>query len=171
MKKYPGFLVERELFLWRCWPDLTVAQAGDYSNVYFFGDSLSDNGAYAPLVGPNARFTTNPGTVWTDNLGAHYGKSVTTAYAAPANGVVAFTPITSGNNLAVGGARVSLLPGNMAGCIRGAGEIPPLRANAGSRFPGARGGSACMRSMRSWRARTMFSGRPPTRRRRLKRPW
>ncbi|MFZ4539504.1 hypothetical protein [Propionivibrio sp.] len=58
---------------------LCSAQAGDYSNVYFFGDSLSDNGAYAPLVGPNARFTTNPGTVWTDNLGASYGKAVTTA--------------------------------------------------------------------------------------------
>ena len=116
MKKYPGFLVERGAIPVALLAGMvTVAQAGDYSNVYFFGDSLSDNGAYAPLVGPNARFTTNPGTVWTDNLGAHYGKSVTTAYAAPANGVGAFTPITSGNNLAVGGARVSLLPGNMAG--------------------------------------------------------
>lgn len=79
------------------------AQAGDYANVYFFGDSLSDNGAYAPIVGPNARFTTNPGTVWTDNVGANYGKSVSTAYAAPANGIGAFAPISSGNNFAVGG--------------------------------------------------------------------
>jgi outer membrane lipase/esterase len=58
------------------------AQAGDYANVYFFGDSLSDNGAYAPVVGPNARFTTNPGSVWTDTLGASYGKSVSPAYTA-----------------------------------------------------------------------------------------
>ena len=26
------------------------AQAADYSNVYIFGDSLSDNGAYAPIL-------------------------------------------------------------------------------------------------------------------------
>ncbi|MDP3635914.1 MAG: SGNH/GDSL hydrolase family protein, partial [Azonexus sp.] len=92
-------------------------EAGGYSNVYIFGDSLSDNGAYAPLVGPNARFTTNPGTVWTDNLGANYGKRVTTAYAAWQTGGTStaggFSPIDSGNNFAVGGARVSLQPGNM----------------------------------------------------------
>jgi hypothetical protein len=46
---------------------LSSAQAGDYSNVYFFGDSLIDNGVYADVIAPllptNARFTTNPGTV------------------------------------------------------------------------------------------------------------
>jgi phospholipase/lecithinase/hemolysin len=91
------------------------AQAGDYSNVYFFGDSLSDNGAYAPIlpVPTNARFTTNPGTVWTDNLGANYGKAVTTAYAASLAPTDGFAPIVSGNNFAVGGARVSLQPGIM----------------------------------------------------------
>jgi outer membrane lipase/esterase len=99
-------------------------QAGDYSNVYFFGDSLSDSGAYAPILAfpllpSNARFTTNPGTVWTDNLGASYGKAVTPGYAAwqteelPAN-AGGFTPIGSGNNFAVGGARVSLQPGNLS---------------------------------------------------------
>ena len=108
---------------------LTGAQAGDYSNVYFFGDSLSDNGAYAPIlaVPTNARFTTNPGTVWTDNLGANYGKSVTTAYAAA--GTVgtpgtAFT-LTGGNNFAVGGARVSLQPGNIASSLAPA--VPSVR--------------------------------------------
>jgi phospholipase/lecithinase/hemolysin len=58
-------------------------QAGDqsYSNLYFFGDSITDSGTFRPLVGPNARFTTKPGTVWAENLGANYGKSVTPAYA------------------------------------------------------------------------------------------
>ena len=110
---------------------LGSAQAGDYSRVYFFGDSLSDNGAYAPMlpIPTNARFTTNPGTVWTDNLGAGYGKSVTTAYAAPANGNGAFAPITSGNNFAVGGARVNDVPGNMTGAAYAGlvNFIPPVR--------------------------------------------
>jgi hypothetical protein len=52
---------------------VAVVQAGDYSNVRIFGDSLTDSGAYQALVGPNARFTTNPGTVWSENLGASYG--------------------------------------------------------------------------------------------------
>lgn len=41
---------------------LGSAQASN-SRVYFFGDSLSDNGAYAPMlpITTNARFTTNPG--------------------------------------------------------------------------------------------------------------
>ena len=107
------------------------AQAGDYSNVYFFGDSLSDNGAYAPVVGPNARFTNNPGTVWTDNLGASYGKTVTTAYAAwqtgGGNTTGGFTLNSTGNNFAVGGARVSNTPGRITNYPGLGPYIPPVR--------------------------------------------
>ncbi|MEI7430133.1 MAG: SGNH/GDSL hydrolase family protein, partial [Betaproteobacteria bacterium] len=103
---------------------LTHAQAGDYSNVYFFGDSLSDSGTYAPLIGNSARFTNNPGTVWTDNLGARYGKPVSTAYAAWQTGgpetAGGFKPLRNGNNFAVGGARVNAVPGLI-------GSFPGLR--------------------------------------------
>ena len=108
------------------------AQAGDYSNVYFFGDSLSDNGAFAPVLAPplipgNARFTTNPGTVWTDNLGARYGRAVSSGYAAWQTATAAgFTP-TAGNNLAVGGARVSLQPGNLSNYPTLEPSIPSVR--------------------------------------------
>ncbi len=109
---------------------LTNAQAGDYSNVYFFGDSMSDTGAYAPLLGQNARFTNNPGTVWADNLAARYGIPVTPAYAAWQNGgpetAGGFTPLSRGNNFAVGGARVNAVPGRI-GRFPGLGaSIPPV---------------------------------------------
>lgn len=110
---------------------LTSVHAGDYSNLYFFGDSMSDSGAYAPLVGQNARFTNNPGTVWADNLGARYGKPVTPAYAAWQTGgpksTGGFTPLSRGNNFAVGGARVNASPG-LIGSFPGLGPyIPSVR--------------------------------------------
>ena len=99
------------------------ALANDFSNVYFFGDSLSDSGTFGPIVGTNRRFTTNPGTVWTENLGAEYGKSVTPAYAAWLRaGAGGFTPITGGNNFAVGSARVNEQPA-------GSGPLAPLASS------------------------------------------
>ena len=69
--------------------------AADFSNAIFFGDSLSDAGSFAPALPPGAgRFTTNPGPVWTELLGARLGFRIT-----PAN--------QGGNNFAEGGARVS----------------------------------------------------------------
>ncbi|MEF8711328.1 MAG: autotransporter domain-containing protein [Candidatus Accumulibacter propinquus] len=89
-------------------------QAGDqsYSNLYFFGDSITDSGTFRPLVGPDARFTTKPGTVWAENLGANYGKSVTPAYAVYPATPPGFALNASGNNLAVGDARVNAPPPN-----------------------------------------------------------
>jgi outer membrane lipase/esterase len=92
------------------------AQAGDYSNVYIFGDSLSDSGAYRPIVGGSARFTTNPGTVWGENLGASYGKAVTPAYAASL-APLGFSANAGGNNFAVGSARVNAQPPVSAGAL------------------------------------------------------
>jgi outer membrane lipase/esterase len=89
---------------------LTGAHAGNYSNIYFFGDSLTDSGVYRPLLS-NAydHFSTNPGTVWSQNLGAAYGLAVSPAYAAqPKTNPLAFSLIASGNNFATGSARINL---------------------------------------------------------------
>ena len=103
------------------------AQAGQYSNAYFFGDSLTDVGVFTalPWVGANNHFSTNPGTVWAQNLGAKYGVSVTPAYATnPAANPYTFSPIASGNDFAVGMGRVNLAPTLMAEGV----NIPPLSA-------------------------------------------
>ncbi|WP_317933512.1 autotransporter domain-containing protein [Halioxenophilus sp. WMMB6] len=78
--------------------------ATDYSNVIFFGDSLTDSGTYigqpdiAGIFPIEGKFTTNPGLVWSELVGAQLGIIV-----APAN--------QSGTNYAAGGARVSEQPG------------------------------------------------------------
>ncbi|NMF90595.1 autotransporter domain-containing protein [Aromatoleum petrolei] len=75
------------------------ATAADFSNMYFFGDSLSDAGSFSALVPPGTgRFTTNPGPVWSENLAAALGTD-----AVPA--------LAGGTNYAMGGARVTSLPG------------------------------------------------------------
>src|SRR6185503_5697681 len=82
------------------------AQAAQFSNIYVFGDSLSDAGYYrgflASLGLPAAqmgRFSTNPGPVWAEILGQYYlGAPVTPSNAA-------------GTDYAQGGARVALAPG------------------------------------------------------------
>lgn len=100
------------------------AQAGNYSNVYFFGDSLTDSGVYGPLVGGNNHFSTNPGKVWSQNLGASYGTAVTPAYAAagtgPSPAPYAFSSIGNGNNFGVGSSRI-----NAAAAGQGI-NIPPV---------------------------------------------
>ncbi|HEX5092039.1 MAG TPA: autotransporter domain-containing protein [Burkholderiales bacterium] len=70
----------------------TPAGAGDFAQSVYFGDSLTDAGTFG------ARFTTNPGAVWSQNLAVRLGTS-----AAPA--------VAGGSNYAVGGARVTSLPG------------------------------------------------------------
>ncbi len=101
------------------------AQAGNYSGTYFFGDSLSDSGTFASLVGANAKFTTNPGTVWTDNLGANYGQLVRSAYTA--NPLPGYALNSTGNNFAIGGARVSGQPGVLNGALSAwALSLPPV---------------------------------------------
>lgn len=107
------------------------AYAGDYANVYVFGDSLSDAGVYAPLVGANSRFTTNPGTVWAENLGARYGSSVSPAYSASLSG---FVDVASGNDFAVGGARVDAVPGVLGGALSGLAPYVPAVSTQVSSF-------------------------------------
>lgn len=77
--------------------------AGDasaqFSNAWFFGDSLTDSGTYKPLLPPGTGlFTTNPGPVWSQLVARRYGFD-----AIPAN--------QGGTNFAQGGARVASLPG------------------------------------------------------------
>ncbi|MDE2003080.1 MAG: SGNH/GDSL hydrolase family protein, partial [Betaproteobacteria bacterium] len=70
-----------------------------FSNIYSFGDSLSDAGSFAPVLPPGTGlFTTNPGPVWTQVLAQRYGLT-----AIPAD--------QGGTDYAQGGARVTDLPG------------------------------------------------------------
>jgi outer membrane lipase/esterase len=81
---------------------LAIAAQGasaQFPSLYFFGDSLTDSGAYRPLLPPGTGlFTTNPGPVWSQVLAQRYGLT-----AIPAN--------QGGTNFAEGGARVTGLPG------------------------------------------------------------
>ncbi|NMG75840.1 autotransporter domain-containing protein [Aromatoleum diolicum] len=88
------------------------ASAADFSNTYFFGDSLSDAGtfSFSGFLPPGTgRFTTNPGPVWAENLAAALGTRATPAVAG-------------GTNYAQGGARLALQPGVP--------DTNPLTANA-----------------------------------------
>src|SRR5581483_10270928 len=73
--------------------------SAQFNQFYFFGDSLTDAGSFKPLLPPGTgEFTTNPGPIWAQALAQRYG-----ATATPAN--------QGGNDYAVGGARVTQLPG------------------------------------------------------------
>ena len=82
-----------------------AAQTVQFSNVYVFGDSLSDAGYYRPfltslglpasVVSVLGRFTTNPGPTWAELVAAYYGSNPN-----PSN--------ANGNIFAQGGARVAL---------------------------------------------------------------
>jgi outer membrane lipase/esterase len=81
------------------------AQLAHFSNVYVFGDSLSDAGYYRPflaslglpasVVAQLGRFTTNPGPVFSESISTFYG-----ATPGPSNA-------SNGNIFAQGGARVA----------------------------------------------------------------
>jgi outer membrane lipase/esterase len=85
------------------------AQAAQFSNVYVFGDSLSDAGTFRPflaslglppaLVQTMGRYTTNPGPVWSELVASYYGIT-----PAPSN-------VTGGTIFAQGGARIAGTPG------------------------------------------------------------
>ena len=73
--------------------------SAQFSNAWFFGDSLTDSGTYKPFLPPGTGlFTTNPGPVWSQLVARRYGFD-----AIPAN--------QGGTNFAQGGARVASLPG------------------------------------------------------------
>ena len=91
-----------------------AAAQGQFSNFYSFGDSLSDAGTFKPIVPPGqGLLTTNPGPIWAQVLAERYGLT-----SSPAN--------QGGNNFAVGGARVSQLPGVPAGFPPTANATPVL---------------------------------------------
>src|SRR5258706_1582525 len=81
------------------------AAAQQFSQVFVFGDSLSDAGYYKPVLAASGvppslltilgRFTTAPGPVWSELVSAYYG-----APTGPSNA-------NSGNIFAQGGARVA----------------------------------------------------------------
>ena len=87
---------------------LAAPAMAQFSNVYFFGDSLTDMGSYKPVLPPGTgMFTTNPGPVWAQPFAQSFGFS-----ASPAN--------QGGNDYAYGGARVTLSPGYPATAPTGA---------------------------------------------------
>ena len=111
-----------------------------FTQTYFFGDSLTDGGFFRPLLPANVQpvtgqFTTNPGLVWAQYLADYYGSNADSAWF----GTGAGTRPGTGNNWAVGGARVGV---NSAGAL---GFTPSLAAqvtdylarNSGRADPGA----------------------------------
>ena len=101
---------------------VTLALAGSnasaqFSNAYFFGDSLTDSGSFKPLLPPGTGlFTTNPGPVWSQLVANRYGVE-----AIPSN--------QGGTNFAQGGARVTSLPGVPA--TPPTGTATPISAQVG----------------------------------------
>src|SRR5258706_4027730 len=81
------------------------AAAQQFSQVYVFGDSLSDAGYFKPVLAASGvppsllailgRFTTAPGPVWSELVAAYYG-----APTGPSN-------VNNGNIFAQGGARIA----------------------------------------------------------------
>lgn len=108
------------------------AHAGNYSNAIFFGDSLSDSGSFAPALPPGTgRFTTNPGPVWAEVLGARLGFTI-----RPGN--------QGGTDFAEGGARVSQLPG--VPDAPPTGTATPVRSQVGN-YLATTGGGADSRAL------------------------
>ncbi len=89
---------------------LTIGSASalDFSNTYFFGDSLTDSGAFVGNddAGAGGTFSTDPGLVWSEVLANSFG---TTAIANNPDNAANTDP--NGTNYAQGGARVTLSPG------------------------------------------------------------
>jgi len=84
--------------------------SAQFSNVIYFGDSLTDSGYFKPVVPPGTGlFTTNPGPVWSQLFSENFGTA-----AIPSNQ-------PGGTNYAQGGAQTTILPG-----------IPPEAPTAGA---------------------------------------
>ena len=115
-----------------------ASPAFTYSDVYVFGDSLSDAGAFGHLFGgtfcpaaPYAGCRFSNGPTWAENLASDLGNSATTAYAPG-----------GGTNYAIGGERSDELigPGVTGNAASGIGQIPqfaldnPGGADAGALY-------------------------------------
>ncbi len=84
-----------------------------FSNVYFFGDSVSDSGNYKSQLPPGTgMFTTNPGPNWAQVFAQAYGFSATPSTQA------------GGNNYAYGGARITSLPGVLGNPLSPMSAVP-----------------------------------------------
>lgn len=110
-------------------PVMAQSAQSPYSRTVFIGDSLTDAGYFRPLLPPAAQaaagqFTTNPGYVWSQYLANYYG----TNGLPNGNG-------QSGDNYAVGGARVGV---EAFGAL---GAIPSMKTQT-ARYLAANGGKA-----------------------------
>ncbi len=85
--------------------NIGTAQALSFSDTIFFGDSLSDSGAYKgnPDSVSDGKFTTSPGNVWTENLADIFN---TEAFANNPDNPDNTNP--NGTNFSQGGAQVIL---------------------------------------------------------------
>jgi outer membrane lipase/esterase len=112
---------------------ISGAQAREFSNLYVFGDSLSDGGTFAGALSAPisvAKFTTNPDNIWVQNLAPRYGIVSAPAWSS-SSGV--YTANTTGNNFAIGGARADLQPGVLSGPLAPmAATLPPVSAQVTS---------------------------------------
>lgn len=104
---------------------LPKAQAADFDSTVFFGDSLTDSGAFG------AKFTTNPGPVWSELVAARLGTA-------------ALPSVGGGTNYATGGARITLLPGVPA--MPPTDTAPPVTTQI-STYLAATGGVASNRTL------------------------
>ncbi len=78
---------------------MSAPAAAQFSNAFFFGDSLSDSGNFKSQLPPGTgKFTTNPGPVSSEVLAQHFG-------------LTALPSTAGGTDYAYGGARVTDLPG------------------------------------------------------------
>ena len=108
-------------------PAAVQASDSPFTKTVFFGDSLTDGGYFRPvliqMIGPNGavigQFTTNPGYVWSQYLADFYGSNAQPAWTG--NNTASPT-LASGNNWAVGGARVG------TSTVGGLGYTPSLAA-------------------------------------------
>ena len=54
--------------------------SAQFSNGYFFGDSLTDTGSFKPVLPAGTGLsTTNPGPIWATNFAQHFGFAATPA--------------------------------------------------------------------------------------------
>jgi outer membrane lipase/esterase len=98
-RRHPMRFLSRTLVAGAVALALSTPAAAQFTNTYFFGDSLTDNGSFKPgLPAGTGLFTTNPGPVWAQVFAEGFGFS-----AAPGN--------QGGTDYAEGGARVTDLPG------------------------------------------------------------
>ena len=108
---------------------LGATPAFAFSDVFVFGDSLSDAGAFGHLFGgafcppaPNAGCRFSNGPTWAENVATSLGNSADTVYAG-----------TGGTNYAIGGERSDELigPGATADSASGIGQIPLFSSDVG----------------------------------------